>query len=88
MATKKQKRLVAQEKRAAFMEQIRLEGLAAQRADRERREKAAKDAKIAKSRKLLEEHETKKQASLSSRVADVEANKDGDSLAVSFSNSK
>lgn len=44
MATKKQKRLRMQERRAAFMENEKQLGLAAQRADQERRRQAAENA--------------------------------------------
>lgn len=62
MATKKQKRLAAQQKREEYLEQIRLEGLAAQQADREAREQKKRDDKIKASKELLEKHEREKQA--------------------------
>lgn len=44
MATKKQKRQRAEEKRAAYMEELRRTGLEAQRKDRESRKRAERKA--------------------------------------------
>lgn len=46
MATKKQKRQAAQERRARFLDEVISDGMAAQRRDRERREERARKAKL------------------------------------------
>lgn len=62
MATKKEKRARVAAKSALEAEQLKAEGLAAQRRDREARAQAERERKEKKSRELLDEHARKKQA--------------------------
>jgi hypothetical protein len=52
MATKKQKREVAEAKRKAFEEQVKADGLRAQKADQERRRKQNEQLKEEASREI------------------------------------